>query len=213
MSTPIDRTDSAATPNTAQSNPVKRRKSDTVDVFLSQAGFSPDGESFFAALARFLAQSLQMDFVSICRLAGVPLTAVPLSSWADGQFHDYPAYRLQDTPGVSVLAQGLCCYADKVCQLFPNDGVLNFLQAESYVGITLKGHTGQAIGLITVAGRSKLINPIHAEATLARVALRAAGELERLGAAAVLHTSETRFRAPAGRTMPSQIKLQCDKSS
>lgn len=195
MSTPIDRTDSAATPNTAQSNPVKRRKADTVDVFLSQAGFSPDGESFFAALARFLAQSLQMDFVSICRLAGVPLTAVPLSSWADGQFHDYPAYRLQDTPGVPVLAQGLCCYADKVCQLFPNDGVLNFLQAESYVGITLKGHTGQAIGLITVAGRSKLINPIHAEATLARVALRAAGELERLDAAAVLHTSETRFRS------------------
>ncbi|OYU41520.1 MAG: hypothetical protein CFE44_29315, partial [Burkholderiales bacterium PBB4] len=54
---------------------------------------------------------------------------------------------------------------------------------------------GQAIGLISLVSQVPIDNPIHAEPTLARVALRAAGELERLDAMATIHTSETRFRS------------------
>ena len=48
------------------------------------------------------------------------------------------------------------------------------------LGVTLWSHTGQPIGLIAVIGRRPLDNRLQAEATIERIAMRAAGELERL---------------------------------
>jgi len=67
-----------------------------------------------------------------------------------------------------------------VSQFFPRDQALQDLRAESYIGTTLWSHTGQPIGLIAVIGRRPLDNRLQAEATIERIAMRAAGELERL---------------------------------
>jgi signal transduction histidine kinase/CheY-like chemotaxis protein len=66
-----------------------------------------------------------------------------------------------------------------VCQFFPRDQVLKDLRAESYIGVTLFGHTGKPVGLIAVIGRGPLTNRPLAEAVLKLVAVRAAGEIER----------------------------------
>jgi len=57
--------------------------------------------------------------------------------------------------------------------------MLQDLQAESYVGVTLWGHTGRPIGIIAVIGRRPLSNPRLAESVLKIVGVRAAAELER----------------------------------
>jgi PAS domain S-box-containing protein len=158
----------------------ERRKSQEVTAFLSQAGSEVADEPFFDALARFLAQSLQMDYVCIDRLEGDQLNATTLAVWHDGHFEDNVSYALGDTPCGDVVGQKVCCFPASVTRLFPRDQALQDLRAESYIGVTLWGHDGQPIGLIAVIGRRPLANRSQAEATMERIAMRASGELERL---------------------------------
>ncbi len=170
-----------------------RKHEEAIDAFLAQAGVSAKGDSFFPALARFLAKTLQMDYICIDRLEGDALNATTLAVWHDGRFEDNLTYALKDTPCGEVVGKTVCCYPAHVVQSFPNDPALQELRAESYVGVTLFSHTGQPIGLIALIGRQPLTNRALAETTVARVAPRAAGELERLMVEAALSKSEARL--------------------
>jgi diguanylate cyclase (GGDEF)-like protein/PAS domain S-box-containing protein len=172
---------------------TERKQAEEVDKFLSQAGIESK-EPFFDALARFLANCLQMDYVCIDRLVGDELNATTLAIWHDGAFEDNVTYALKDTPCGDVVEQRVCCFPDSVCRLFPNDAALRDLQAESYIGVTLMGHTGQPIGLIAVIGRQKLASRAFAQAALERIAPRAASEIERLTVEAALREREAHFR-------------------
>jgi PAS domain S-box-containing protein len=134
-----------------------------------------------------------MDFVCIDRLEGDGLTARTVAVWCDGHFEDNVTYALKDTPCGDVVGKTVCCFPASVCQLFPRDQVLRDLRAESYVGVTLWSHTGQPLGLIAVIGHGPLANRAQAEATLKLVAVRAAGELERLQSEEALRESEARY--------------------
>ena len=161
---------------------TERRQRESIQTFLAQTSSGTATEPFFNALARFLAASLHMDFVCIDRLEGDGLNASTLAVWHDGKFEDNLTYALKDTPCGDVVGQAVCCFPASVCQFFPRDTVLRDLRAESYIGATLWSHTGRPIGLIAVIGRSPMVNRALAESTLKLVALRAAGELERLEA-------------------------------
>jgi len=178
----------------ALQNISARKQAEAIDAFLAQAGVSMEGESFFPALARFLAKTLQMDYVRIGRLDGDGLDVTTLVVWRDGRFEDNRTYALQDTPCGQVIEKKVCCYPAEVIHSFPNNATLQELQAESCVGVPLFSHTGQPIGLIAVIGRQPLANRELVETTLARVTPRAAGELERLLVEAELKTSEERYR-------------------
>jgi PAS domain S-box-containing protein len=171
------------------------RQIQAVDAFLAHAFSSSPTEPFFDALARFLAQSLQMDYICIDRLDGDHLNATTLAVWNDGHFEDNVTYALSDTPCGDVVGQMVCCFPASVCQFFPNDEALQKLRAESYVGVTLWSHSGQPIGLIAAISQRELTNRNHAELTLARVAVRAAAELERLESEAALRASEAFIKA------------------
>jgi len=157
-----------------------RKRMEKVQTFLVQTGSGPRDEPFFNALSRYLAESLGMDFICIDRLEGEGLTARTVAVWCDGKFEDNVSYALKDTPCGEVVGKAVCCFPASVCQFFPRDQVLQDLRAESYVGVTLWGHTGQPIGLIAVIGRRPLVNRSLAEEILKLVAVRAAGEMERL---------------------------------
>jgi len=172
----------------------ERKQAAAVDQFLAQTFGDPQAESFFVALARFLADSLQMDYVCVDRIDTDHLNATTLVALADGKLIDNLSYALADTPCAEVVGQRVCGFASQVCQRFPKDLLLQEWQVESYIGATLWSHTGQPIGLIAMMGRHPLINRDYAETTLIRVAVRAAGELERLDAEAALQISEARFR-------------------
>jgi PAS domain S-box-containing protein len=161
---------------------TERRRTDEVRAFLARTASGSGDEPFFEALARYLAASLDMDFVCIDRLDPDGLTAHTLAIWTDGRFEDNVSYALKDTPCGDVVGQTVCCFPEGVRRSFPNDEVLQELCAESYVGVTLFSHTGQPIGLIAVIGRQPLPDRRPAETILELVALRAASELERLDA-------------------------------
>ena len=150
--------------------------------FLAQYSNSDRSGDFFNLLAQYLADALKADFICIDSLEGDGLNARTVSVWCDGKFEDNVTYALKDTPCGMVVGKTVCCFPANVCQYFPHDTVLQVLKAESYVGTTLWGHTGNAIGLIAVIKRNKLENQKQAEELLKIVAVRAAGEMERIAA-------------------------------
>jgi PAS domain S-box-containing protein len=166
-----------------------------VQSFLAKTSSGTTQEPFFNALARFLALSLGMDFVCIDGLEGDGLTARTVAVWHDGHFEDNMAYALKDTPCGEVVGKTVCSFPAGVCRLFPRDQVLQDLGAESYVGVTIWGHTGRPIGLIAVIGRRPLTERRLAELTLKLVGVRAAGEFERLDAEKALQESQAILKA------------------
>jgi PAS domain S-box-containing protein len=200
-----------------------RKQIDDAQQFLLQCGSRPTGEDFFESLARYLAQSLGMDFVCIDQLVGDGLAAKTVAIYDNGKFQDSVEYALKDTPCGDVVGKTICCFPKAVRQLFPRDAVLQKMMAESYVGTTLWSFDGRPIGLIAVIGRKPLASTRLAESVLKLVAVRAAGELERRRADESLRASEQLYRAigesidfgvwvcaPDGRntyTSPSLLKL------
>jgi PAS domain S-box-containing protein len=168
---------------------TESKKTEEVQLFLAKTSSGPSEGPFFEALARYLSQSLGMFYVCIDRLEGDGLSARTLAIWCDGHFEDNVTYALKDTPCGDVVGNEVCCFPASVCQLFPRDQVLQELCAESYIGVTLWSHTGQPIGLIAVIGRTPLEDRSLAETILKLVAVRAAGELERLHAEESLRDS------------------------
>ena len=171
-----------------------RKKIEDVQRFLTHTSYVSQDEPFFNALARYLAGCLNLDFVCIDILEGDGLRAKTLAVWCDGQFEDNVVYDLKDTPCGDVVRKDICCFPANVSKSFPRDQVLQDLQAESYVGVTLLDHSGEPIGLIAVIGRRPLDDQRMAEAILKMVSTRAAGELERMMNEEALRESEKKYR-------------------
>ncbi|MBU0665597.1 MAG: PAS domain S-box protein [Proteobacteria bacterium] len=148
------------------------------------------GESFFTSLARHLAQALNIDFVCINSLDGDGLSAQTLAVYHNGEFKNNVRHALKDTPCGEVVGKEICCFPADVCHSFPQDEFLKDLRAESFVGVTLWSSSGQPIGLIAVIDHQPLANQSQVEAMLKLVAVRAAGELERLTITNALMASE-----------------------
>jgi PAS domain S-box-containing protein len=158
---------------------TERKQIEQAQLFLLQCGWSASGEDFFESLARYLADTLNMDYVCIDRLEGDGLAAKTVAVYCDGKFVDNLAYALKDTPCGDVVGKTICSFPREVRHLFPRDAALQEMQAESYAGTTLWNSSGQPIGLIAVIGRKPRADLHLAEAILKVVAIRAAGELER----------------------------------
>ncbi|MEI7733150.1 MAG: PAS domain-containing protein, partial [Verrucomicrobiota bacterium] len=118
---------------------TERKQLEEAQSFLLHCWNVRPSEDFFATLARFLAQSLQMDFVCIDRLEGDGLTARTVAVWCDGKFEDNVTYALKDTPCGDVVGKDVCCFPASVCQFFPRDQVLQDLRAESYLSFDTGG--------------------------------------------------------------------------
>jgi two-component system sensor histidine kinase/response regulator len=176
---------------------TEHRKTADIQAFLAQYRSENTSESFFRELATRIADCLDIFYVCIDRLEGDGLTATTLAICCDGSFEDNVSYALKDTPCGDVVGRDVCCFPASVCATFPDDHVLQQLNAESYIGTTLFDHNGQPIGLIAVIGRQPLVNRDFAESILKLVSLRAAGELERLLAEEKLRESEQHFRTLA----------------
>ncbi len=164
------------------------------ELFLARCGCVDPGEEFFRPLARHLVVALGMDFVCIDQLEGDGLNARTVAVHHDGAFEDNVVYALKDTPCGDVVEKTFCRFTAGVCQLFPKDAELRALKAESYAGIVLRGYAGKPIGLIAVIGRKPLADPGLAESLLKLVAVRAAGELERVRVADALRESRRILR-------------------
>jgi PAS domain S-box-containing protein len=160
-------------------NITRRKKIEETQHFLLSAGWTNSGEDFFLSLSRFLANSLDICYVSVDRLLADGLMAQTLSVYSDGRFPDNVTYSLNGTPYGEVVGKSICYFERNIRKLFPQDAVIHEIGAECYVGITLWNSAGKPIGLISLMSRQPFENRSIVESVLHLVAIRAAGELER----------------------------------
>jgi signal transduction histidine kinase/ActR/RegA family two-component response regulator len=158
---------------------TERNRIEDAQLFQIKRSSTPSGEDFFISLARYLGETLEMDYVCIDRLLNDNLSAQTVAVYFDGKYEDNVTYTLKDTPCGDVVGKTICSFPRDVRHLFPRDAALQEMMAESYVGTTLWSSRGQPIGLIAVIGRQPRADLHLAEAILKVVAIRAAGELER----------------------------------
>ncbi|OFY51272.1 MAG: hypothetical protein A2W85_04550 [Bacteroidetes bacterium GWF2_41_31] len=147
--------------------------------FVAQRGWQTSTENFFDALAQFLGEKLDMDYVFIDRIDEDPDMAETVALYAKGTITPNMRYTLKGTPCENVMGRQLCVYPCSIQQLFPEDTLLPGMDAESYTGLPLWDSSGRPIGLIAVISCSPLTNAAQVTQLLQLVAIRAAAELER----------------------------------
>ena len=180
-------------------------------LFLLQCGNGQTSEDFFESLARYLAQTLKMDYVRIGRLNDDCLAAQTLAIYHDGKFEgNVVEHILNDTPCGEVVGKQICVFPEDVRNLFPRDTALQDLAAESYIGTTLWGFDMKPIGLIAVIGRQPLANPALAQSILKLVSIRASAELGRMHAEIKLAHSEMKFRSLYSFTSEAVMLLDAE---
>lgn len=148
-----------------------------IQSFLLSYSWVETGKDFFQALAEYLADLLEADYICIDKLHG-KREAETVAVWYDGHFDDNYKYTLNDTPCGEVVANEVCAIPEKVRFLFPKDEFLQQMNAESYAGITLRDSYGRTSGLIAVISRTPADDMKVFEEVLRQVAIRASAELE-----------------------------------
>jgi diguanylate cyclase (GGDEF)-like protein/PAS domain S-box-containing protein len=186
---------------------TERKQLEDAQLFLLECGYKQSGEDFFASLARFLAETLDMDFVCIDKLEPDGLRAETVAIYCDGHFQDNVCYTLHDTPCAEAVGKVICCFSENVRSQFPNDIMLQEMLAESYIGTTLWDFEGKPSGLIALISRKPLKNRQLTEALLKLVGIRAAGELERRKAETELQIAATIFESQEGMFVTNVNKI------
>lgn len=146
--------------------------------FLLGCSWSESGKDFFMALAQYLGQSLDMEYVSIDKLQDNGWEAEGVALYNNGKLSTNSRYKLNDSVYGRIPENRSFCFPNGVHHLFPDDPILQQLKAESCAGVTLWGAEGRPIGLILVIGRKPLLDPRLTEMVLKQVSIRAAAELE-----------------------------------
>jgi len=167
---------------------TERKQIENAQRFLLDNVSTRGSENFFQSLARYLGENLEMDYICIDRLGGDLRSARTVAIWFDGKFEDNVSYTLKDTPCGEVVDKSICCYDKDVRHMFPNDAVLQEMNAESYVGTLLHDSYGKPNGLIAMIGRKPLSNQHIPKTVLEQVAVVASNELEREKAAGELES-------------------------
>jgi PAS domain S-box-containing protein len=171
-----------------------RKIIENTQTFLVKSGWLEKGEDFFQSLARYLAETLQMDYVSISRLPDNEMTSQTIAIYSDGHFKDNYGYSLKDTPSREVVGNTFCYFPRKVRNLFPDDNLLQDIVAESFAGTTLWNSSGKPMGIIALMSRKPLNDNNMIETVLNLVAIRASGEMERKATESALRESEQKLK-------------------
>ncbi|WP_449257998.1 PAS domain S-box protein [Chlorobium limicola] len=172
-----------------------RKRIEDMQSFLARITSLPASDSFFSALARYLADCLGVDVVHIGRFERDGSAMTTLGIWSIG----YDTDEISDAawnmlPAAALDENGTCIHLSGVRDLFPQDRLFQDLRAESYIAATLFDHNGQSIGIIRVIGRGLLENGNLAETIIKLVSMRLSGEILRIEAEKALQKSEKKYR-------------------
>lgn len=140
------------------------------------------GDQFFNALARHLADVLEVRLVFVAEALEGGLSARTLALWIDGGFRKNVQYAVPGTPCETVLAGKIVQIPDRLNELYPEeDGMLGGT-ARSYLGIPLVGRSGMSIGHVVAMDTKAMVEKVRDFSTFEAFGIRATAELERRNA-------------------------------
>ena len=156
-----------------------KKRIDDLLHFVAQRAWVASGQDFLPALAQRLGELLKLDYVIIDKLGESPGTAETVGLYAHGSVQPNLRYSLAGTPCENVIGKTICVYRQSIQQLFPEDGLLVEMKAESYIGIPLWDAAGKPVGLIAALDGQPLEDDDEVRTLFHLVAASAGAELER----------------------------------
>jgi signal transduction histidine kinase len=135
------------------------------------------GQDFFPALVSHIAQALHVTYALVTEAVNGELHA--LAFWAYGALQPPISYFPARTPCEFALQDGLFLCETLVQRMFPEDLDLVKMQADSYLGISLKNANGDPIGNLCILDLKPLSDIEGIKTILDVFAARATAELER----------------------------------
>lgn len=149
--------------------------------FVAQKGWIGSHQNFLMALVEYLAKITNLEYSLVGQVLDESYKVInTVSLYANDDFSPNISYDLEGTPCQNVFANKMCIYPKNVAALFPDDILLEQIEAESYIGIPLWDSKGKPIGLIALLGKKPLKNRSLLESVLQIVAIRTAHELEKI---------------------------------
>ena len=160
------------------------------------------GEAFFASLVQHLAEALQIRYVFLAECMQDNI-ARSRAFWSGSALAENFEYNLAGTPCMGVVAGNVCCYPERLQQLFPADEALVPMGAESYVGVPLFSSSRHVVGHLVVIDDKAMESDPFWLSVLQTFAGRAGAELER-------QQGDERLRAVLAEVERLKSQLQAD---
>jgi PAS domain S-box-containing protein len=160
------------------------------ETILQQIGSSVGnrvGEAYLQTLVRAVAEALGASTTFVGRVVGPRRDRIhTIAAYADGSPIANYEYAVAGTPCERVVAGETCLHPSGVAAQFPDDRALADDGVEAYCGLPLLDAEGRPIGLLVVQSRTRFNDPDLVYAAVQVFAERAALELERQAAEALL---------------------------
>jgi PAS domain S-box-containing protein len=152
-------------------------------------------ENVYDEIVRRLTSTLGVDLAFIGKLQAGSITQVETESVCRlGEIIPQMQYSLAGTPCQSVVGKDFKFVPDRLGELYPNDGMVDDLQLQSYAGYPLFDGRGMALGMVAVVHTQPISDPDFFESILKIYSIRIAAELERERSNQALLASEEQYR-------------------
>jgi diguanylate cyclase (GGDEF)-like protein/PAS domain S-box-containing protein len=139
------------------------------------------GEAFFRSLVCELAAAVGTRYALVGELLGAEVAQIRTVAVAvAGVVADNFDYVLSGTPCEGVIREGTQFYAQGLLDAFPTNSMLRQMGVQSYLGVALRGASGQVLGLLAVLDDQPMRDSTLARTLLGVFAARAGAELDRL---------------------------------
>lgn len=138
-----------------------------------------EGKPFYEAICEHIGQFLGIDFVFVGEYKAESNEVEVAGGYAKGSRMGELTYSLDFTPCANVLETGTCLYPNDICNLYPQDILLQEMDIEGYVGSMLRGKDGNPIGIIVALHQSQISNAKEIQDLFAIFVDRISAEMQR----------------------------------
>ena len=135
---------------------------------------------FFDSVVQFISDVTGVDYVYIGKIEANKLNVQSIAMTASGKITDNINFPLLNSPCAEVIRGFIYSYPENCKIIFPKSKIINDLNAEGYVGLSLFDPQGDVIGIISVMCRSTIKDPETISSILRIVAKRVEIEFERI---------------------------------
>jgi PAS domain S-box-containing protein len=139
---------------------------------------SATGNEFFPSLVRNMSAALRVRYAFVTQCDDQKHARV-LAFWNSDRFGENFEFDIEDTPCMKVLQGEVCHYREGLQGLFPLDGGLADLNAQSYLGVPMLDPAGHVIGHIALLDDKPMERDDRAIDVVKIFAARASAELKR----------------------------------
>jgi len=184
---------------------------DTILKKIFEGTATETGKGFFSALVKNLALALDVPAAWVTENVDKSRQFLVLAFWLDGKLTENWELKAEGTPCEAVLVEGrMVQVPDNIEEVFPNDPDLGPMGIESYVGVPFKDKDGHVLGHLAVFDRRPMPESEEKLAIIRIFAARAASELRRIRAEALVREREEKLSRLLNSAPDAIVELDKD---